>query len=410
MTRSRVKKDFAVGIDDNATSTAITIDSSGNVGIGATTPSSLLTIRNDSTVGTDVEMSRWRTASGGNLRFYVSDLAASNPEWRIESNASEPLYLSNAGSGSTSFVGVKTAGLERMRIDSEGNVGIGETNPAQALVVRRSTGNAYLDVARATQSQGQVALQLSGGTGGTSWIMYQSGSSDDLRFYGDGSDRMTLTSEGKLGIGTTGPAFPLDIRAPSGGGDAVLRVHNQHTGSGDDAILRLSIAGNTADSIIQFGDTNDSDVGRIAYHHNGNTMRFFTGADEEMRLENDGDLHVENSVIGSSSTVSDERFKDDVTTITGALDTVDSLRGVTFTWNTGKNTGQTDYGFIAQEVEQVIPEIVRDKKLPLFASDEDTLYKTVDYAKVCVVLVEAVSELRAEVRSLETRLSALEAN
>jgi hypothetical protein len=87
--------------------------------------------------------------------------------------------------------------------DTAGNVGIGTSTPAQALVVNRSSGNTYLEVSRATQSQGQVALQLTGGTGGTNWIMYQDTSSNDLKFFGNSADRMTIDSSGNVGIGTS---------------------------------------------------------------------------------------------------------------------------------------------------------------------------------------------------------------
>jgi len=102
---------------------------------------------------------------------------------------------------------------ERMRIDASGNVGIGTSSPAQALVVSRSSGNTYLDISRATQSQGQVALQLTGGTGGTNWIMYQDTSSDDLRFFGNSSTRMTITSGGNVGIGTDSPSSVLSVKS-----------------------------------------------------------------------------------------------------------------------------------------------------------------------------------------------------
>ena len=135
-----------------------------------------------------------------------------------------------------------------------------------------------------------------------------------------------------------------------------------------------------------------------------------TSYTRRFRFEYDGDFHADGSVVANSSTVSDERFKDNVQTIAGALDTVDALRGVTFTWNSGRQEGQRDYGFIAQEVEQHIPEIVHDTTLPLRDAEDETVYKVLDYPKLCAVLVEAVSELRAEVQALETRLEALEAN
>ena len=123
-----------------------------------------------------------------------------------------------------------------------------------------------------------------------------------------------------------------------------------------------------------------------------------------MRLENDGDLHVERDVIAYSSTISDERLKDNVLTIDGALDKVCKLRGVEYTWNKGSRKDQRDIGVIAQEVEEVIPEVVREKKMPLLDESEE-LYKTVDYEKLTAVLIEAVKELKAEVADLKQQIN-----
>ena len=159
----------------------------------------------------------------------------------------------------------------------------------------------------------------------------------------------------------------------------VLRSHNED--------LQLGRAG-TSDK-IQIRSTN---------------IGFFLDGAEDMRLENDGDLHVERDVIAYSSTISDERLKDNVLTIDGALDKVCKLRGVEYTWNKGSRKDTRDLGVIAQEVEQVIPEIVREKKMPLIDDSEET-YKTVDYEKLTAVLIEAVKELKAEVADLKQQIN-----
>lgn len=128
---------------------------------------------------------------------------------------------------------------------------------------------------------------------------------------------------------------------------------------------------------------------------------FFLDGAEDMRLENDGDLHVESDVIAYSTTISDSRLKDDVITIGGALDKVKKLRGVEYTWNKGGRKDQRDIGVIAQEVEEVIPEIVREKKMPLM-DDSDTKYKTVDYEKLTAVLIEAVKDQQKQIDELKS--------
>jgi len=81
---------------------------------------------------------------------------------------------------------------------------------------------------------------------------------------------------------------------------------------------------------------------------------------------------------------SDKRLKKNIKTVTSALDTVNALRGVTFDWREGKGKA---IGLIAQEVQQVLPEIV---------SADDNGYLVIRYNNVVGVLVEAIKELKAD--------------
>ena len=124
-----------------------------------------------------------------------------------------------------------------------------------------------------------------------------------------------------------------------------------------------------------------------------------------MRLESDGDLHVDGDVIAYSTTISDRRLKDNIFTIESALDKVGKLRGVEYIWKDGARKGQSDIGFIAQEVEEVIPQIVREKEMPLL---DGGTYKTVDYEKMTALLIEAVKEQQTIINKLEQRIVTLE--
>jgi hypothetical protein len=153
---------------------------------------------------------------------------------------------------------------------------------------------------------------------------------------------------------------------------------------------------NSSTADIYTGNTHDytfydADIG----------IRWYTAGAEEMRLEDDGDLHVDGDVIAFSTTVSDARLKDDVENIENATDKVKQLRGVEYTWNKGSRKGQREIGVIAQEVEAVVPEVVHDKKLPLV---DDETYKTVDYEKLVALLIESNKELAARVETLEAKL------
>jgi len=131
------------------------------------------------------------------------------------------------------------------------------------------------------------------------------------------------------------------------------------------------------------------------------------GATEEFRMETDGDFHAVGDIVAYSSTPSDERLKDNVVTIGNSLDLVSQLRGVRFDWNIGSKKGQHDIGVVAQEVEQVIPEIVSEKKLPLLTGNDETIYKVVDYEKLTAVLIESVKELKQEIDDIKQKCDCL---
>ena len=125
---------------------------------------------------------------------------------------------------------------------------------------------------------------------------------------------------------------------------------------------------------------------------------------EQMRLVHE-DAHFAGDVTAFSSTLSDKRLKDDVKTIENASEKVSQLRGVEYTWNKGSRSGEREIGLIAQEVESVIPSIVKEKKMPLL--DGET-YKTVDYEKLVALLVEANKEQQDIISQLEERIIDIE--
>jgi len=108
-------------------------------------------------------------------------------------------------------------------------------------------------------------------------------------------------------------------------------------------------------------------------------------------MEADGDFHADGDVIAYSTTISDERLKTGISTVSNALEKVSQLNGVEFT---RKNNGQRSAGVIAQEVEKVLPQAIREKKLPLQTGEEDTLYKTVEYDALHSLYIEAIKELK----------------
>ena len=135
----------------------------------------------------------------------------------------------------------------------------------------------------------------------------------------------------------------------------------------------------------------------IHFNDGSQHIEFMTGGSEEMRLENDGDLHVDGNVTAYSTTVSDQRLKHDINKIENALDKICQISGYTFTYN---ENNKESAGVIAQEVEQILPSAVENKKL-VFHGQEGVEYKIVQYDQLHGLLIEAIKELKAEIEELK---------
>jgi hypothetical protein len=201
------------------------------------------------------------------------------------------------------------------------------------------------------------------GTGGCSWVSAPSGGSTYTA--GDGLD-------------LTGTVFSLE---------SDLRGDVQYVG-------------NSANDYIEF----DASAGtRMDFYVNGAIAGAF---------RNDGspELHCDGDIIAYSTTISDARLKEDVETIQSASEKVSQLRGVEYTWKKGSRKGQREIGLIAQEVEEVVPSIVREKELVLVGGldDSSASYKTVDYEKLIALLIESNKEQQDVIAQLEERVIDLE--
>ena len=171
-------------------------------------------------------------------------------------------------------------------------------------------------------------------------------------------------------------------------------------GGGTSGTVTLSIESDLRGEAWLIGrNTSDYYYSNTTYHD------WFLDGNRDMRLETDGDLHVDGDVIAYSTTTSDRRLKDNIKTIDNALEKVERLRGVEYDWNKGSRKGQHEIGLIAQEVEEVFPFLVKEKvKTTGDFQNDDTAYKSVDYEKLVGVLIESVKELSAKVKTLEAKL------
>ena len=129
-----------------------------------------------------------------------------------------------------------------------------------------------------------------------------------------------------------------------------------------------------------------TDNSRLDVHLNGSN---------EFRFESDGDFHADGDIIAQSTTTSsDIKLKENIKVVPDALDKVESLRGVTFDW---KRDGTPSAGVIAQEVQGVLPEAVKEVT-PVKGGDS---HLSVNYHALTSILIEAIKELKAEVEELK---------
>ena len=178
----------------------------------------------------------------------------------------------------------------------------------------------------------------------------------------------------------------LLVNTPGGVNFTANASTNITTNYSLDSDLRgnIKFAGQSGE-YVHFSDSNG---GQINFHNSG-TRRFV--------MEDDGDFHAANDIIAFSTTPSDRRLKSDIEPITDALAKVNALTGYTFTYD---HAGRKSAGLLAQEVEQVLPSAVSNKRLPLGANNNEE-YKTLQYDQTIALLVESVKELKSEIDILK---------
>tara|TARA_Y100000766_G_scaffold277675_1_gene283418 strand:- start:477 stop:1076 length:600 start_codon:yes stop_codon:yes gene_type:complete len=117
-------------------------------------------------------------------------------------------------------------------------------------------------------------------------------------------------------------------------------------------------------------------------------------SDATYELKVTGDIGATGDIVAFVS--SDERLKDNIKPIEGALNKVSQISGNTFDWNEEKQDiyKGKDYGVIAQEIKEVMPELVDTR---------DNGYLAVKYDKIVPLLIESIKELKREIEELKSK-------
>jgi RNAse (barnase) inhibitor barstar len=159
----------------------------------------------------------------------------------------------------------------------------------------------------------------------------------------------------------------------------------------------LSVAGNLTGSGVTAGARASVSAGTgISYNSGTGVITCTVDTPAEVGLSNlsnnGNNLSGSFTATGNVTAFSDERLKENVETIEGALDKVSQMRGVTYNYKSELNDGQRGTGVIAQEMQQVMPEVV-----------EEGEYLSVAYGNIVGVLIEAVKELKEELNKCKCK-------
>ena len=381
------------------------ITSTGNVGIGTSSPSSPLHV-----MGTD-----------GTEQFKVGSLTGGT-NFNISVVENDKVTLNAAESTTSRNMVFATGGTERMRIDSSGNVSIGTStgNPlgnggTVTTLAVASSGAGALSLVSSDTADGSVVGALNFGTTGASTNkttaainVYLEGSgatnaSGNMRFFTrsgtDFLERMRITSGGQLLVGTSGT---MDM----GFGTQLLTSRST---SGTAAILQCAAGVNEPSMIITNASSSGfttqiidmrtvmaSGTGFKAFNYasDSTTTRFF--------VRGDGNCYNTNGTYG---TISDAKLKENIVDATPKLNKINQLKVRNYNF-IGEELNQI--GFVAQEFEQIFPTLVdetidRDEK----GNDLGTTTKTIKTTVLIPILVKAIQEQQAMIEELKQEVAKL---
>ena len=382
--------------DYTASAERIRVNSVGDVLIGATSkyngyPSTFVTQTLASSSG-DVcpilELVGNRSAAAGNQNAMIQFFNKTSTA--VEVCRISSVQGSSTNSGELTFNTTHAgSGAEKVRIDSLGRVGIGTNNPSRELHVENASDHAIISAVSGTSNISGLVLgdTADDDRGG---ILYNN-SSDYLYFQANGSERMRISSTGKVGINTTTGLAKLVVNQNSYADTEGIWVQSGNDpGEGGVAIFKSA---NKVGSISALGGNSN-----LSFMTSSSTTRMFINSvgnigindtTPSYKLDVNGDIRATSDVIAFS----DIRVKENIVTIDNALNKINKLRGVTYT-RKDKTDKSTKIGVIAQEVLKVLPEVV--------SKDDEGMY-SVAYGNLAGVFIEAIKELENRIKELENK-------
>ena len=199
----------------------------------------------------------------------------------------------------------------------------------------------------------------------------------------DANFSTTVTNSIATKMATAGGTFSGDVNFNGGAGAIGI------LGGGDIRMTGGTWAGDYNGGIKIQPNATDS-----YFQYHGVLYFRDSGGSNELQIDQSGNL----TASGNVTAYSDARLKTNISTINDALGICGKLRGVSYTW---LRDGANGIGVIAQEVEEVLPDIVLTNNYKDPDTGKETEIKSVDYGKIVGVLINAINELKAEVDALK---------
>lgn len=230
--------------------------------------------------------------------------------------------------------------------------------------------------------------------GGANYFAIEDATSGRVPFRveaGAPSNALYVESDGDIGIKTANPVVDLHIVE---GNTPTVRL--EQDGSSGFTPQTWDVAGNEAGFFIRDAT-------------NGSTLpfRIRPGSPSNSLHIQSGGVYVKNAILPASSIPSDARLKISVSAIADATNVILQMMPRTYFYKSQaiEKFGLSErkqFGLIAQELEEVLPELVTDKPF-----DEDEYFKTIDYSSLIPILIQGFKEQEERIRTLEEELKSM---
>jgi len=357
----------------------LTINTSGNVGIGTSTPSSVLSSRISTITAGNSPASSGTTPVNGVADFTTNRGSGLYIGGQYSSAYAMWLQVSDTGN-----LGVNYSLLLN---PNGGSVGIGTTSPSAMLDVKGTSTYDSIKISNGSSTGGGSLLTLqnnvinsyfgnTGGWEGTTSNETGIGSfTGGIRFYTNGStEKMRITSGGEVCIGRTS--------TPSGS------YKFAYTGSGG---LWVTTNGGGDASYVSQTTSNP-----FHYYALSTSAVFYVATN--------GQIY---STSTSITAISDIRHKENIRPLETGLAEILQLKPSRFDWKKGKGTGKKDVaGFIAQDIEEVLPDLVDEWKETMDATES---FKSIRMGDLIPTLVKAIQELNQKGQEQQAQIEELKA-